>query len=317
MNKFFQVAASLIVSSVCAWHLSGNAAENASNFWKVSNEKHTLYILGVTHVGDQRQYPLGAPILDAFNQSSIYITESRLAYEPLENVKDVLRREYTAESGKTLRALLATPACMEVEGSATLTSSIQAALPSDLGTKVLGLSPRATIHQIANPAVDNRQLSMKSLQPAMAVESSLRLQARKQGIALGTLDDEYWRGIDQLGPKQTCELLLTLVRFHARSDRDQLAVSNYTKVLAALLNHDSAGTLAAYLEQYEAPGQNDDSSALRVWMKNRNTNMARILEETSNRIGFVAIGAAHLPGKNGVISILGRHGYKTEPINLP
>ncbi len=317
MIKFFKVAASLIVSSLCAWHVSCGAAESSSNFWKVSNGTHTFYILGVTHIGDERQYPLPTPILDAFNQSSIYITESRLVYEPLENAKAALRREYTGESGKTLRTLLATPECMEVEGSETLASLIQEALPNGIGTKVLSLSPRAAIHQLANPATDSRQLSMKLLQPAMAVESSLRLQARKRGIALGALDDEYWRGIDQLGPRQTCELLLILLRFHARSDRDHAAMSSYMKGLAALRKNDSAASLAAYLAQYEAPGQNDDSSALRVWMKNRNTNMVRLLEGTRNRIGFVAIGAAHLPGMDGVISILSRHGYKTEPINIP
>jgi uncharacterized protein YbaP (TraB family) len=302
-----------ILIACLGWHLSLGAAPPSALFWEVSNETQTFYILGVSHVGDERHYPLAADVFDALKKSSIYITESRMTFDSADEVKKRIRSEYMAKSGQTLRELLAAPDCMRVEGSETIASRIRDVLPDGFGAKLLNISPRASIHQLAHPSVDARAMAKSAAKPAPAVEAVLRLRAKEQGIPYGALDDEYWRGIDQLSTLQTCKLLISLLQFYMHNDRDKIAMASNMKGLAAWSENDSDAILSGYFGQYEASDPRGDSSALREWMKNRNLNMVRAMESFSNRHSFVAVGAAHLAGADGIIAILKRRGFVALP----
>jgi uncharacterized protein YbaP (TraB family) len=48
----------------------------------------------------------------------------------------------------------------------------------------------------------------------------------------------------------------------------------------------------------------------------RNTNWIPIIEkQISKKATFIAVGAAHLPGENGVIQLLKSKGYQVVPVN--
>ena len=48
----------------------------------------------------------------------------------------------------------------------------------------------------------------------------------------------------------------------------------------------------------------------------RNKNWIPVIEKNiSSNSFFIAVGAAHLPGENGVIQLLRSKGYSVEPIN--
>ena len=316
LEKILKLFPRLILVVLCLLHSSVSGAPASSVFWRVSNGHKTFYILGVTHIGDARQYPIAASVVDALMKSSIYITETRTAFDSPDQVKKIIRTEYAAKSGKTLRSLLGAPECLSVEGANKIAPLLHTVLPEDISAHLLDLSPRATIHQIANPEIAVSHVFKTQLKSAPAIEAALRVLAKEQKIPYGALDDEYWRGIDQLSATQTCKLLVSLLQFYAHRDRDEIAMTASLKIIDAWAENDADTNLSAYLAQYEKTSLNGDSSAIRELMKNRNMNMVRILESFDNRVGFVAIGVAHLPGPDGVIAILRRRGFLAESLEI-
>jgi len=52
------------------------------------------------------------------------------------------------------------------------------------------------------------------------------------------------------------------------------------------------------------------------FLTDRNKNWVKLLPAMIQKTpGFVAVGAAHLPGENGVLNLLKKAGYKVEPVN--
>jgi uncharacterized protein YbaP (TraB family) len=59
-------------------------------------------------------------------------------------------------------------------------------------------------------------------------------------------------------------------------------------------------------------GEYDD-----IMLKQRNTNWIKVMAAAMKKIpSFFAVGAAHLPGNNGVISLLRKQGYKVTPVKF-
>lgn len=129
-------------------------------------------------------------------------------------------------------------------------------------------------------------------------------RTRKQVFGLETLAEQM-AAFDQIALADQIAMLTELVCHHARLQRNT----------AALIDHYAAGDLAAVYQisqQYESPAQDKLMDSL---LSQRNGRMAKRLEAPlAKGNAFVAIGALHLPGADGVLALLVAQGYRVRPL---
>lgn len=149
-----------------------------------------------------------------------------------------------------------------------------------------------------------------SLPPGMS-ESPLDLvllgtaqQTHKQIFGLETLAEQT-AAFDHIAVADQIALLTEVVCHHARLQQDT----------AALIKYYSQGDLAALYrvaQQYESPAQDKLMASLLI---KRNRRMVTRLEvPLAKGNAFVAIGALHLPGADGVLALLVAQGYRVRPL---
>lgn len=88
------------------------------------------------------------------------------------------------------------------------------------------------------------------------------------------------------------------------------------RTVDALNSGDYADILAAMNSQYETPA--DAELEYRLIIAERNQAwMPRLMKHLNDGQAFIIVGAAHLPGPQGLIALLRSRGYQVEPILLP
>jgi uncharacterized protein YbaP (TraB family) len=92
--------------------------------------------------------------------------------------------------------------------------------------------------------------------------------------------------------------------------KNDLIAKTHVEMLDLYMKKDLAGLLAI-MESYpeEVTGNSD------FLLKDRNVKWVKALPAIMNSGSqFIAVGAGHLPGKDGVISLLRNEGYAVEPV---
>ncbi|AXG75022.1 TraB/GumN family protein [Flavobacterium arcticum] len=98
-----------------------------------------------------------------------------------------------------------------------------------------------------------------------------------------------------------------------KSAKDDMAADKekYKRMLA-IYNSKDLNAIMAFMKEEENKMYDDHSD---IMLDNRNKNwIAKIEEAAKTTPTFFGVGAAHLPGENGVINLLRKKGYKVEAI---
>lgn len=310
MARYILFVVSIVMSSLA---FAKDASPADSNFWRAEKDGRVIYILGVTHIGVAAQYPIAPAITDALKASEIYITESALLNLDRDRLRQRLKAIYSSDTGGTLSELLESAECQ------------QSALPGEIDTKllkiydkqfaknILSFSPRALFHQLVSTAAPLSGELTGEYRLAPSLEWSLDQLASNSRILRGYLDDEYWDGFENMDKKTKCEFLSGLLNFADTKDARIRINQQIRSTTVAWIKNSSDEMLQAYYETY---GEvfTTPNNPLTLWISNRNHRMCQLLNLSSGRTKFVAIGAAHLSGNNGVIQILKNDGYKLRAI---
>ena len=313
--KLLAAAFSLLAFSASS---IGAALHHDSILWQARRGGGVIYLLGTTHVGYKAQYPIEAKILRSFKKSKIYVTESITPFLSEKEAEEQLLKATEAEEGKTLKSLLQDNECSALATKENFEANLKKILGNVLSSKLLEYSPRATIYLASSyPSPDLTKDEQDKLQMTQGLEFYLSEQAKNLGIGHTSLDPEYWDGLRALTNSEMCNLAIGTASVHSADGFGKKQGYGLMKKARDLwLSGDSVqiSQLAfTWPDSYAATHGDVEHKlfALRnIFMSNKIVELSRKEESPI----FVAVGAAHLHGKNGILSKLRDAGFEVEPI---
>ena len=253
------------------------------------------HLFGTIHLADPRVLALPLEVRAAFGASTSFLTE-------LVVNEAVARRYYEAaqfEDGRALAALIG------ADEYARVSAIMQArGFPPDLLPRT---KPWAVMLNLALPAPDTGPMDR-----GVVLDQQLYLLARVQNKAVGELDqiEEQIFLFDEMPMEAQIALLRNaLANYHRLGDATERAIAAWVRRdLAALWRISQEGATDAANAAEFAPHQ---ALFNRRILFDRNLVMAYRMQPALRRgRAFVAVGALHLYGEQGVLKLLADQGYR-------
>jgi len=92
----------------------------------------------------------------------------------------------------------------------------------------------------------------------------------------------------------------------------------HNQMVNAYLENNLVSLQALSDEQLKIVGESASDYFIEAGIHARNHRMAEsLLQRLENKTVFVAVGALHLPGQEGLLNILRQHGYVLSPLPMP
>jgi len=266
------------------------ATRNRHTLWKVQGEQNSVYLLGSVHVLKKSDYPLAAPIEAAFSNASVVAFETDIGAleDPAIAMKLLTKGQLPA--GETLSQQLS------AETHKLLASHLkETGLPAEMFEP---FSPGMAAMTIAM-----LELQKLGLDPNHGVDKHFFPLARKAGkkiVPLETVDFQI--NLLTEFTKQEGELLMKTTL----KDLDTLK-KDLPTLLTAWKTGDADG-----IEKVLNEAMKESPAIYKRLLTDRNRNWVPKIEELARgkRNAVVIVGAGHLVGKEGVVELLKKKGWK-------
>ena len=285
MHKYLLLAAILIIAN-----FNYSQKEYKSLFWKIygNNLTDTSYLYGTMHTQDERAFEFKNGVLDAFNGSKIYAME--LNVDSINQAS--LLKELIMDSSFTLKNLL----------SSNDYNLVEKFFEDSIGMNLF-------FFEKISPIYTSQLIAMKDLgkQQKDALDLFFHKKAKKQGKKIIGLEKmiEQIDAINSLPYKTQAQELVTAVNKAMNSTQNEI------ESLIDFYIQGDLDTLLTITTQHDSINNEYNAIIKDVFILKRNINMAdRCEKHLKENSTFIAIGAAHLPGENGVIELLRKKGYK-------
>lgn len=260
--------------------------------WRVAGaDGGTAYLVGTIHAARESMYPLPEPIERAFADADVLVVEVDLSVaDPLSAQRISMEHGLFPRDG-SLRAQL---------GTATWTRTAAWAAAHGIPERRLERM-RPWLAAITLVSLEIQQLG---LDPELGVERHLTARARTRGMRIVELESvsQQLSTLAALPPA-------TQVAFLEGSipDGDGFAAS-VERVVASWRDGDLDAMAAVLEESYTEPALYD------ALMRRRNHAWLPEIERmvASGSVHFVAVGALHLVGDDGLLRLLEQRGYRLE-----
>jgi uncharacterized protein len=266
--------------------------------WKVTSGKSVVYLFGTIHVGKPDFYPLPAVVEDSFKRADTLVEE--IKPDPSDAM---LRKKFAAEHGlypgsetianhlgeETIRRLaiyLKRKSWQEQQIISKMRPSMIASMIKGESETRLGLDKEHGLDKHFATEAENSHKPLEALETAAFQEQLLSDMASE-------VEDSY--------------LLQTLVDA-------QKPISNLEMIIDAWRSGDAEKMQELSDQSYI------DYPQLKPFKKkvldDRNDAMAKKIEQflTTNKTYFVAVGAAHMVGEHGLVSLLKAAGFTVEQL---
>jgi uncharacterized protein YbaP (TraB family) len=276
----FAVAPATATERVHGSHSSGL-------LWKIEQAGQTpSYIFGTIHVGDPRVTALPEPVRSALDSASSFSMEVVLDFAGIKTMTDAM---FFGE-GQSLS---------QVAGPQRYTMLEQTL--ARLGTPPIAnlnaIKPWFAIFMLAPPQQD-------------VLDMQLQARAVAHGIPVYGLEtvQEQIAVIDGMAMKDQIALLDNAIM------RCDTQARSYERLIQAYLTRDLARLQHLLDEDRLEDRQLDELMTYRM-LTSRNERMAkRMQSQLNNGNAFIAIGAGHLSGDQGVLALLERAGWQVTPV---
>lgn len=280
------------------------AATNAQILWKISgnNAKQTSYLLGTHHLAPLSMLDSIAGFNDALAAVDAVAGEVDMAKMNAEARS--LMGYMLAPADSSLTALLA-PAQVD-----SLTAVLQKYMgPQVSAAQMAQLKPAAVATQLA---LFESMVTMPDAAQALAEGKQLDSEVQSRALALNKPVIPFETAEEQMSILMGAPLAeqARLLMEAVKQSLDGTAAESTRKLTEAYL----AQNLAAIAELIFSDQEMEVAEVERlIFARNRNwaATLADILPE---RPVLVAVGAGHLPGDEGLISLLRTQGYTVEPV---
>ncbi|HSZ24844.1 MAG TPA: TraB/GumN family protein [Cytophagaceae bacterium] len=264
------------------------SAQNNSLLWEINGDslKKPSYLFGTMHVNDKRAYQFHDSLLLKLKSCTLFAGEIILDKEAAKEVSSDLM----LPPGKELKQLLNEKEYKKVKKYCTKNLGIMALLIN----KIKPIFTSALISE-----------SILGHDMPKALDEYLQEKAKDYKLSIKGLETikEQMAVLDELPVEEQAKMLFDQVTYIEKEKSEMQRLAN----IYATQNLDSIYT---FIQSSDFQGEFGDAM-----IKNRNILMAERLEKLiCSASTFCAIGAAHLPGENGVLNLLRNRGYKLRPI---
>jgi uncharacterized protein YbaP (TraB family) len=259
------------------WEISGNDLQTKS------------YLYGTIHVMPKEKFSISPKIQNAFQNTAVLALEVKLKMSLIKQIK--IAKKSFLPKGKTLKNYLSENDFLRLKTYCI--DSIK--LTESKFNKYIHLKPfffsslisQEQMGEISSYEIELDKMAKSQRKRRMGLES---IEYQLETINKMSIEDQVKMMMDEIdvNPSTQFNDLLTL---YLKEDLNGL----YEAVTA---------------ESNEIPDFNQN------FLVKRNTNWIPIIEkQISKKATFIAVGAAHLPGENGVIQLLKSKGYQVVPVN--
>lgn len=258
--------------------------------WKIESTGVTpSYLFGTYHTNDPRITRLPCPVEEAFARADSYTMEMIFNGAGVSSMAQAMF--FSEQDGKSLRQLL---------GEALYQDTLRAVGRKNTGD-INHMKPWAVMMMLSSPKKSGSGLFLDMMLQARAI------RAGKANHGLETMDEQI--GVFNGMPLEDQVALLR----DAVKDV-QLAPGALDELTHAYLARD-LNTLVRLSEQYKSTNQRAHDELMQRLLTRRNHNMARRMpERLKEGNAFIAVGALHLPGDDGLLQLLSKAGYRVSRV---
>ena len=289
------LAIAAIAFSTC--HAWGQSAYSPP-LWEVRSGNNTVYLFGTIHVGKADFYPLPPAVETAFRESDVLAVE----IDPGDQQEAV---------AAIMSAMYAPPDNIENHVAPTLLArvvEVSAAygIPFE---QLRQMKPYLLMFTLTS--LEYARLGYSAQQ---GLESHFSQGARNQGKRIASLESmsQQMQMLDRLSPQlQTAMLQITV---------DEIENNEVAGLISQMIDAWQSGNIEILdavlsVEERRLPSSLANEFHER-FLTERNVNMARQIEAMldSDEREFVAVGALHMVGDDGIVAILTERGYQVTPL---
>jgi uncharacterized protein YbaP (TraB family) len=282
-----------VVGAIIAHNLY--ASDTVGPVWQVSNGKQTLFVGGTIHVLSPSDYPLPKVFDQAYQQADVLVFEADVSTMQTPEIQQLIIDKTQYKNGVTLKSTLAQKTYQRLQQFLqTRGSSVQAIEQFKPGmvTMILTLNEIQRLGQLGQGVDDfYHQLALRDR------KSTLFLESIEQQITF----------LATMGAGQEDDLLE-----YTLTELDNLDVQ-LAELKAAWRKGDNTRLLHLGL----TPWQEDFPSLYQSLLVQRNVAWLPQLEAMllTPEVEYVLVGALHLPGDDGVLSMLRERGYQVKQLH--
>lgn len=271
-----------------------SAADTRLPLWEVSSDTSRVYLFGTIHVGKREFYPLTPAVEDAYKRSSAIALEidstdvqalssaiSAGLYSPPDQLSDHLPPELQARLNKALARIGVPEEQVQMMKPFMVMLTLTSLEYSRLGyDSAHGLD----IHFADRAAKDGKKIvALESAASQFAMMNSLSEQVQRELLEIT---------LQEMEGNEIPPLIEAMVSAWRTSD-----VGRLESVLAVEERKLSKGAASEFHEKF---------------LTRRNETMTQKIEGMlrDRQAVFVAVGAAHLLGRDGIVALLKQKGYR-------
>jgi len=286
-----RAAVIITVALICSATVSA-ADPDSGILWEIRQQDERIgYLFGTIHSDRRDVLDLPAPVQRAFDQSRRFAFE--LDLETLDPAR--INRLMRGTGGETL--------------TETLPSGLWRRARAAARDRGLGADAAATLE----PWALSIMLALPPTDPRRILDHALQRDARRAGHPITGLESpaEQLSIFDRLPVDRQIEMLRQTVELVETGENMRL----YENVVDAWLNADLA-RLVELAARYPAlpEGRANDDLMDRLLRRRNERMVERMQPVLADGQAFIAVGALHLAGEDGVVRLLRRRGYVLRPI---
>jgi uncharacterized protein len=284
--KIFKNVFCLFLIPVC-FSLTAQESKN-SLFWEISGNglQKPSYLYGTMHSTDERVFRFKKGVMEAFENSDAYAMELDMG----SGIKPDILKLLVMDSTITIQSLLNKEDFKMVSDF----------LRDSIGQNIM-------LYNKMQPMFVASLISQRGLKSdkSEALDLHLYSMAKEQGkklIGLETIEEQV-NAFKSIPYEKQAEGLVEAVKNSGHGSEE----------MEELLRFYMQGDLDKLFEMTRSKDMSENFEE--IFLTRRNHNMADRSEKyIKEKSVFIAIGAAHLPGEEGVIELLRKKGYKVNPL---
>lgn len=264
--------------------------------WRVDGTNGARnHVFGTIHLTEERVVRLPKPVLSAFQEARSLTLE-------------ILKTPETIRAAQSTMLLRDGRALDEIIGYRLFEKLVYRAREFGIPEKTLRrIKPWAGALMLALPRAERARQAAGAQALDFALLASARLRGLPQfGLESATEQTEVFDGLEEADQ-------ISLLRVAIEDHRDpEIMVEQLVELYLA---RNLAGLSNWWTEEKARLGKRLAELIERRLLIDRNLNMVDRMEaRLADGGNFVAVGAMHLPGRNGILALLARRGFRVTPV---
>ena len=281
-----------LVAALVALTTAGALAQTPASrgfIWSVERDGKTSWLVGSLHVLTQDAYPLPAAMEQAFTRAKTLIEETDVNELSSPDMVGIVATKGLFTNGQTLETVL-TPSAY-----AKLTQRMAATgLPIEMVRMMRPWMVELTLSGV--------ELQKAGFDPELGIDVHYRRKAGDNGMALSMLET----AAEQIDYLAGLPLDVQIAQLQQTLDEGDAELTEVREIAAAWRAGD-----APAIEQLLLKGMKDSPAYYQSLVVNRNRRwMPKIESCLATGNCFVVVGAAHMVGTDGLVTMLKQKGYK-------